>query len=229
MKRSHKMEDKDLEKELFDKTELNKPLEDKVDSKEKDINLVKEGKKENKKNKKSKLEDQLDSLKSELEEMKDKYYRNLAEMENYKKRTSNEMIKERKYASQSLTDKLIDSLEVLTQATNTKTNDKQMENFLYGFKMIKDMMLAALKDEGLSIIETKVGDKFDPNIHEAMETEYNPELSEGIITKVSKTGYKFKDRVLRPTLVVINLKTENKDIDTFDDIEANNLENGEEE
>ncbi|MFP4478836.1 MAG: nucleotide exchange factor GrpE [Candidatus Izemoplasmatales bacterium] len=192
------MSEKDLEKEL-EKEE--KPKEDTPNNKD---NKKEDTKK--KKTKKTKIEEQLEEIEEELKEFKDKYYRNLAEMENYKKRTSNELIKERKYASQSLADKLIDSLEVFSQALNMETEDKQMQNFLYGFKMIKDMIYNALKDEGVSAIETSVGDEFNPNIHEAMDTEYHPDKPDHTILKVTKTGYKFKDRVLRPAFVIINLK-----------------------
>jgi len=159
-----------------------------------------------KKKKKSKLEDQLDHIQEELEVFKDKYYRNLAEMENYKKRMSEDLKKERKYSSMPLADKLIDTVEVFDQALNMETDDNNLKNFLYGFKMIKDMMFNALKDEGVTLIESKVGDDFDPNIHEAMDTDYNQEKPENSILKIVKKGYKFKDRILRPTMVVINIK-----------------------
>jgi len=199
------MAEKDLEKELFDEDEKDT---DQTESKKKDV------KKHKKKSKVDDIESELESIQEELDQFKDKYYRNLAELENYKKRTTNELVKERKYASQSLADKLIDSLEVFTQALNTQTDNKQMQNFLYGFKMIRDMIFNALKDEGVSVIETEVGDTFNPNIHEAMDTEYDPNKPEETILKVSKTGYKFKDRVLRPAFVIINMKPkeENEEI-----------------
>ncbi|QWC00586.1 nucleotide exchange factor GrpE [Mycoplasmatota bacterium] len=215
------MSEKDLEKELFDKEEKTKNKTDESNDTKKE---TKQEEPKKKKTKKAKIENQLEEIEEELKEFKDKYYRNLAEMENYKKRTSNELIKERKYASQSLADKLIDSLEVFTQALNTKTDDKQMQNFLYGFKMIKDMIYNALKDEGVSAIETKVGDEFNPNIHEAMDTEYHPDKPEHTILKITKTGYKFKDRVLRPAFVIINLKPD----DEIEDMNEN-IENGKEE
>ncbi|MDA3931307.1 MAG: nucleotide exchange factor GrpE [Tenericutes bacterium] len=219
------MSEKDLEKELFDKEEKEKPEQDASNTKEKE-NKNEETKK--KKSKKSKVEDQLEEIEEELKEFKDKYYRNLAEMENYKKRTTNELIKERKYASQPLADKLIDSLEVFTQALNMKTDDKQMQNFLYGFKMIKDMIYNALKDEGVSAIETSAGDEFNPNIHEAMDTEYHPDKPEHTILKSTKTGYKFKDRVLRPAFVTINLKPD-EEIEEENINNEENKENGKEE
>jgi molecular chaperone GrpE len=171
-----------------------------------------------KKKKKSKVEDQLEVLEEELKSFKDKYFRALAEMENFKKRMTEDLKRERKYAGMSLADKLIDSLEVFDQALNMQTEDKNLQNFLYGFKMIKDMMFNALKDEGVMIIESKVGDDFDPNIHEAMDKGFNPEFDENKIIKIVKKGYKYKDRVLRPTMVITNIKPEVE----------NNVENDEE-
>jgi molecular chaperone GrpE len=206
------MPEKDIEKELFDqKEEVESDTEEKTSDQETTQNKEtneKDLKKKKKKSKKDQLEDQIEDLQDELKDFKDKYYRILAEMENFKKRTSNERIKERKYASQSLADKLIDSLEVFSQALNINTDNKQMQNFLYGFKMIKDMIFNALKDEGVSAIDTKVGDDFNPEIHEAMDTEYDPSQPEHTVLKVTKTGYKFKDRVLRPAFVIANIKPE---------------------
>jgi molecular chaperone GrpE len=202
------MSKKDLEKELFD--------DEVTDSSNKKKEKSEDEKSKKKKSKKSKVELELEEVEAELKKVNDQYMRLLAEMDNYKKRTANEMLKERKYASQSLADKLIDSIEVFSQALNTKTDDKQMQNFLYGFKMIKDMIFNALKDEGVSEIETKVGDEFDPTIHEAMDTEFNPEKPEHSILKIKKTGYKFKDRVLRPAFVIINMKP-NEDIEDLNE------------
>lgn len=213
------MVEKDIEKELFN--EEDQTSSEEITKEEKDT------KKKKKKSKKDELEDQVIELKEALEEFKSKYYRILADTENYKKRTTNEMIKDRKYASQSLADKLIDSLEVFSQALNINTDNKQMQNFLYGFKMIRDMIFNALKDEGVSTIETQIGDSYDPEIHEAMDTDYDPEKEEHTILKITKTGYKFKDRVLRPAFVVTNVKPEDKE-ENNEDIDQT-IENGEDE
>lgn len=178
-----------------------------------------------KKKKKNKIEEQLETIQDELAEVKDKYFRALAEMENYKKRMTEDLKRERKYAALSLADKLIDSVEVFDQALNMETEDKNLKNFLYGFKMINDMIFNALKDEGLMVIESKIGDDFDPTIHEAMDVEYNPEVEENKILKIYKKGYKFKDRVLRPTMVIINQKPYNKEEQQNSEEENNNIEN----
>ncbi len=188
----------DTEKELVVEEELEKEEQEEKHEK-------------HKKKKKTKVEDQLEEIQEELKTVKDKYYRALAEMENYKKRMSEDLKRERKYSALSLADKLIDSVEVFSQALNMETQDQNLKNFLYGFKMINDMIFNALKDEGVILIESKIGDDFDPNIHEAMDKEYDPDKPEHTILRIVKKGYKFKDRVLRPTMVIINIKPENQE------------------
>jgi molecular chaperone GrpE len=192
----------DTEKELVVEEEKE------LTTQEENLNEETSKEEKQKKKKKNKVEDQLETIQEELNQVKDKYYRALAEMENYKKRMSEDIKRERKYAGLSMADKLIDSIEVFDQALNMETEDRNLKNFLYGFKMIKDMMFNALKDEGVMIIESQVGDDFNPNIHEAMDKEYNPEQKENTVLRIVKKGYKFKDRVLRPTMVIINIKPE---------------------
>ncbi len=168
---------------------------------------IDKGKKEKaKKNKKPSYEELLLEIQDELAELKDKYFRSLAETENSKKRLNEDLKKERKYGGYSLANRLIDSIEIFNQALNIKTEDPNLKNFLYGFKMIDEMIYNALKDEGVSVIETKIGDQFDPSKQEAMDVEYDPEKPENTILKVVKKGYLFKDRILRPSMVVINIK-----------------------
>ncbi len=191
--------------------EKEKVIEGSEEAKEIKVEDKKASEKETKKKKKKqKPEDVIAEVQEELQELKDKYFRSLAETENFKKRMTEDLKRERKYAGYSLASKLMDSLEIFNQAVNMETEDPQLKNFLYGFKMIDDMILNALKEEGLSVIETKVGDEFDPTKQHAMDKEYNPEQKENTILKVVKKGYMFKDRLLKPTQVVINIKPEDK-------------------
>lgn len=188
-----------------DKEKVTKGSETAEEIKVEDKTSPKETKK---KKKKQKPEDVIVEMQEELQEIKDKYFRSLAEIENFKKRMNEDLKRERKYAGYSLSSRLVDSLEIFNQAVNMETDDPQLKNFLYGFKMIDDMILNALKDEGVSVIETKVGDEFDPTKQEAVDKEYDPEKKENTVLKVVKKGYMFKDRLIKPSMVVINIKPE---------------------
>ncbi len=151
------------------------------------------------------LQEELSVLKKELEETKDKYFRALAELENIKKRTAEEVKKERKYASFDVSDRLIEPIDIFTQALQTKTEDATLKNFLYGFNMIKDMIMKVLEDDGVKLVPAKVGDMFDPLTQHAIESEYHEELADQSILRIVKNGYFYKDRLLRPVMVVINV------------------------
>lgn len=163
-----------------------------------------------KEKKKPSIENKLEMIEEELQSIKDKYLRTLAEMENIQRRTTEEIRKERKYASMALSDKLIDQLEVFDQALAVETDDPNFRNFLIGFKMIKEMLFQSLESEGLERLNTVLGKVFDPALEHAIDTRYDDTLPENTVLEIVKKGYKFKDRLLRPTLVVINIKPEEK-------------------
>lgn len=200
-----------------DKEKVTEASEETTEAKE--TKETKETKEKSKKKKKLKPEEAILEIQEELAEIKDKYFRSLAEAENSKKRLNEDLKRERKYAGYSLANKLIDSIEIFNQAINMETNDPNLKNFLYGFKMIDDMIFNAMKEEGVSIIETQVGAVFDPTKHEAMDKEYNPEKPLNTVLRVVKKGYLFKDRILRPSLVVINIKPEQENEEIIEETE----------
>lgn len=196
-------------------------IEDETVEETKTENKEESKEKKAKKKKKPTSDELLLEIQEELAELKEKYFRKLAEMENYKKRVNDDLLRERKYAGYSLANKLIDSIEIFNQALNMETNDPNLKNFLYGFKMIDEMIFNSLKDEGVSLIETKVGDVFDPTKQEAVDKEYDPERKEHTVLRVQKKGYMFKDRILRPSMVIINIKPE----ETISEATQEELEN----
>lgn len=147
----------------------------------------------------------LEAAKLEAAEFKDKYFRALAELDNAKKRAAEESKRERKYASQDVCDKMIDAVDIFDQALKMQTDDPQMKNFLYGFKMIRDMLFKVLEDEGVKQIAIAIGSPFDPLTQHAIETRTEPSMPDQAVLKVIKNGYHYKDRVLRPAMVETNL------------------------
>ena len=172
--------------------------------------------KENKKEKHSKLEKEIALLReelgnkvSELEEYKNKYMLNLAETQNFKKRMNDEAIKDRKYATYDLSKGLIEVLDAFDLALNKEVSE-ELASYLDGFRIIKDKISTLLEKEGVTKIDS-LDKTFDPNFHHAIMTESVMDKENGIITRVYQEGYLYKDRVLRPAMVVINQKEENKD------------------
>ncbi|MFA6890096.1 MAG: nucleotide exchange factor GrpE, partial [Bacilli bacterium] len=76
-----------------------------------------------------------------------------------------------------------------------------------GFQMINQSFRQILSDEGVKKIEA-LGKKFNPNFHHAVELDYQEDKEEDIILAEMQSGYVYKDRLLRPSLVTVNKKQE---------------------
>ena len=167
----------------------------------------KKEKKDKHKEEKLKLEKKIEELEAELKVQKNEYLKVFAEMENTKKRLKDEAIKDRKYASQKVIGELINPVDMLIQIVNMPASTPEVQNYQMGFQMIANQLVDILKGEGLAPVEA-LGKEFDPKMMQAMETEWDSEKPEGVVLKVMQTGYLYKDRVLRPAMVVVNKKNE---------------------
>ena len=154
-----------------------------------------------KKEKKDKYKEQIAKLEEELKVQKNEYLKVFAEMENTKKRLKEDAIKERKYASQK-----VDPIDMLVKVINFGSPNPEIQNYLYGFKMIADKLVDILKGEGLGEVKA-LNQKFDPKTMEAMSIVENDELEEDTVVEVKQTGYTYKDRLIRPAMVVVSKKT----------------------
>jgi len=145
-------------------------------------------------------------LKEEFDKMSNSYVRLYADFENYKKRTTEERIKERKYANQSLLEQLVAVIDIFDKTINMKTDDPKLKNFLIGFEMINQNFKTILEKEGVKKI-VALGAKFDPNFHHAYDVSWDENKEEDIILEEIQSGYTYKDRLLRPSLVKVNKNT----------------------
>lgn len=193
------------EEELLEEEQQKK---DKKKEKTVEVKTKKEEKKA--KAKKEEVEDlEILELKAEVAKLSDLYLRTLADAENFKKRINDERARERKYASQSLLEKLVNVTDIFDKAVNSNVDDEKLKNFLIGFQMINKNIQDILEEEGVSKIES-LGKIFDPKVHHAVETVNDEEKEDNIIVQERQTGYYYKDRILRPALVVVN-KINNED------------------
>ncbi len=150
-------------------------------------------------------EDLKDLLKNdELETLKEKNISLLAEMENLRKRHANEKIDASKYFLSSFLQDFIPSLEMFESALKAKNVSDEIKNWLIGFEMIFKNMMSSLEGQGVSKIETKIGDEFDSNIHEALDENYSEEVAKGNILEVKQNGYKLNSRLIKPVAVIVS-------------------------
>lgn len=158
-----------------------------------------------KKEKKDKYKEQIAKLEAELKEQHNEYLKVFAEMENTKRRLKEEAVRDRKYASQKVIGELINPIDMLCKIVASPAPSPEIANYLIGFQMITNQLMDILKQEGLKEIEAQ-DKEFDPALMQAMSTENVEDAPDNIVLKVMQTGYLYKDRILRPAMVVVNKK-----------------------
>jgi len=143
-------------------------------------------------------------LEKELEETKNRYLRLHADFDNFRKRTQKEKEEWYQYASMNIIEKLLPVVDNFERALiSLDSQSEEVQSMLAGMKMIYRQLTEILQKEGLEPIPA-VGESFDPNIHEAI-MQVTPEegQADGQVVEELRKGYRFKDRVLRPTLVKV--------------------------
>jgi molecular chaperone GrpE len=139
---------------------------------------------------------------AEADALQDKYLRASAEFENARKRLDKERNDFLRYANESLVLELLPILDNLEIAERHIKEAKDFKAVQEGVDMIQAQIQAFLKDIGLERIKV-LGQKFDPHLHEAIETEDDAGKDDGTIVGELKPGYMFNGRLLRPAAVKI--------------------------
>jgi molecular chaperone GrpE len=134
----------------------------------------------------------------ELEEQK-KY--DLAEAENYKKRVIRERGELLRYNGEKVLKDLLEVADNFERALE-HAEGASKESLLEGLVMIKNGLLKVLEKNEVKMMEC-LGEKFDPNVHEALTMCPDPGKEDGTVMAVQQQGYFFKDHLLRPAKVVV--------------------------
>ena len=146
---------------------------------------------------------EIERLQQLANDNEEKYLRLYAEFENYKRRIQNENKINKTYQAQGVLTDILPTIDNIERALQIEGDDDSFKSLQKGVQMVHESLLRALKDNGLEEIESE-GQAFDPNVHQAVVQDDNPEYESGVITQVLQKGYKLKDRVLRPSMVKVN-------------------------
>ena len=148
-------------------------------------------------------DEEIASLKTQVDQEQEKYLRLYAEFENYKRRIQKENDTQRKYQAQGVLSDVLPALDNFERALQIEGNDESFNSLKKGVEMVYSSLVKALEDNGLEAIKSE-GEAFDPNYHQAVVQDNNPDFESGQITEELQKGYKLKDRVLRPSMVKVN-------------------------
>lgn len=145
----------------------------------------------------------INELQQLADENEEKYLRLYAEFENYKRRIQKENEINKTYQAQRVLTDILPAIDNIERALQIEGDDETFKSLQKGVHMVHESLINALKDNGLEVIKTE-GEAFDPNIHQAVVQDDNPDFESGEITQELQKGYKLKDRVLRPSMVKVN-------------------------
>ncbi|MGI8724160.1 MAG: nucleotide exchange factor GrpE [Methyloceanibacter sp.] len=151
---------------------------------------------------------ELEALIGENAELRDRLLRTMADMENLRRRTEREKTDTARYAISNF------ARDVLTIGDNLKravdhvpaeaaAQDPALKSFLDGVELTERELLNMLERHGVTRLDP-IGERFDPNCHQAMYEVQNPDVPEGMVVDVMQAGYTIGDRCLRPALVAIS-------------------------
>ncbi|MRL78532.1 nucleotide exchange factor GrpE [Staphylococcus aureus] len=145
----------------------------------------------------------INELQQLADENEEKYLRLYAEFENYKRRIQKENEINKTYQAQRVLTDILPAIDNIERALQIEGDDETFKSLQKGVQMVHESLINALKDNGLEVIKTE-GEAFDPNIHQAVVQDDNPDFESGEITQELQKGYRLKDRVLRPSMVKVN-------------------------
>lgn len=153
--------------------------------------------------------DPVAEAKREAFEYKDKLLRTLAEMENLRKRTEREVADARLYGIRKFALDVLNVADNMHRALGTlsaearEAADAAIKGVLEGVELTERELLKTLEKNGVKKFSPE-GEKFDPNIHQAMYEVPNADVPAGHVAQVIQSGYMIGDRVLRPALVGVS-------------------------
>jgi molecular chaperone GrpE len=148
-------------------------------------------------------DDPVAGLQADLDRFRDLAMRSQADFENYKKRSAREKEEAIKYANASLLEKLVSIVDHFELGLEAARGENEKSPIYSGMSLVLKQLQDFLAENGLRPIDA-VGQKFDPNLHEAIAHEPSDEIPEGAVIRQTRRGYRLKDRLLRPSAVVVS-------------------------
>ena len=160
------------------------------------------------------VEDENNDLEVKINELKDQLMRTLADSENLRKRTLKEVEQAKKYSHISFVRDLVSSVDNLKRALDSVPEDKSnlsepIKNLILGLEIVEKEIVTTLEKNNIKQI-SPLGEKFDYNFHQAMFEIPTNDYDPGLVVEVSQNGYLLYDRLVRPAMVGISKKIEEK-------------------
>ena len=148
------------------------------------------------------LQGQLEKLQEQSKVSLDKVVRAQAEMENLRKRAARDVENAHKYALEKFTDELLPIMDSLELGLSASVKAKNLDDLRKGMELTLEMFNTVMEKFGITMIEPK-GEKFNPELHDAVSMQETDDSNSGIIIEVMQKGYTLNGRLIRPAMVVV--------------------------
>jgi len=149
------------------------------------------------------------ALAKEAADYKDRLLRTLAEMENLRRRTEREIADTRQYAVANFARDLLAVADNMQRALDTLSADFRdqadpvVKSHIEGVELTERELMKVMEKHGIKRFDPQ-GQKFDPNLHQAMFEVPDPSVPSGTVVQVMQPGYMIAERMLRPALVGVS-------------------------
>ncbi|KHA50444.1 nucleotide exchange factor GrpE [Sulfitobacter geojensis] len=149
---------------------------------------------------------QLDELRAERDQYKDRFTRALADAENARKRSEKDRREAENYGGSKLARDMLPVYDNMKRALESATDEQREVSgpLLEGVDLTMRELLNVFKKHGIEVISPAVGDRFDPQQHQAMFEAPVPGTKAGDIIQVAAEGFMLHDRLLRPAQVGVS-------------------------
>ena len=149
---------------------------------------------------------ELEALRLERDEFRDRFMRALAEAENARKRSDKDRREAEQYGGSKLARDMLPVYDNMKRALETATDEQREISgaLLEGVELTMRELLNVFKKHGMELITPEVGDRFDPQTHQAMFEAPVPGTKAGDIIQVAAEGFMLHDRLLRPAQVGVS-------------------------
>ena len=138
--------------------------------------------------------------------MRDRWMRSLAEAENVRKRADRDRREAEQYGGKRIARDLLPVFDNLARALETATEEQRAVAgpLIEGVELTQKELMAVFARHGVTVIAPEVGERFDPELHEAMFEAPVPGTRKGEIIQVSAAGFQLHGRLLRPAQVGVS-------------------------
>lgn len=143
-----------------------------------------------------------DQLAAEKADLQERLLRRQAEFDNFRKRAERERMEWAEFSGMEVVRAVLPIADDFERALKVECADKEYSR---GMDLIYQRLAEVLKKQGLEPVESQ-GQKFDPNVHHAVNKQQSDEHEEDTVLEEYQKGYNFKGRLLRPAMVKVSVK-----------------------